>query len=674
MAASRDDTSADAHMNLGVDTGGTFTDVVGVDAQGRLTVHKLLSTPDDPSRAIAEGVAEIAGEREASVIHGTTVATNALLERDGATCAFVTTHGFEDLLFLRRQNRPDLYAFDIQLPEPLVQSEHCFGVDERLRYDGKVLCELEDDTVSELVDWLGERDVDAVAICLLHAYANDAHEQRLVDAIREAYPDLHVSASSDVLPEFREFERASTTAINAYVGPIMSTYLRRLESRVEASDIEVMLSSGGRSRLQYASKYPVHTALSGPAGGVVGALACAREVGVDQIITLDMGGTSTDVSLCAGELTISQEAEISGMPLRIPVIDIHTVGAGGGSLAQVNEVGGLRVGPESAGADPGPACYGRGGERATVTDAHLVLGRLRADRFLGGAQQLDLEAAQSAVAGIAADTQMSVDEAAAGILDIADARMVRALKVISLERGHDPRDFALVSFGGAGGLHACRLADELDIERVIIPRSPGVLSAYGMLSTDPQRRYSASVLEPLDRVMDEPAVVLNQLEKLQQRARGALAERGEVEFAVSADLRYLGQSFEINIPVDWDPTEASLDDPSKGFAERHETLYGYRDAERSIELVAIRLRASVPRDMPDIEVPESRGDASGATCERVRFKEGWQDADIIERASLAEGDAVAGPCIITEYSGTTVVPRCWSGRVECGHIVLEVSR
>lgn len=673
MTDSPEDTDRDDNIILGVDTGGTFTDVVGIDARGRLTVHKLLSTPQDPSRAIAGGVDEVAPNGAAAVIHGTTVATNALLERDGATCAFVTTRGFEDLLFLRRQNRPDLYAFDIELPEPLVRAEHCFGVAERVAYDGTVLESLGDEAVDELVDWLANAGVEAVAICLLHAYANDEHEQRLLKAIRDAFPDMHVSASSDVLPEFREFERASTTAINAYVGPVMSAYLRRLEARVEAADIEVMLSSGGRSRLDYASDFPVHTALSGPAGGVVGALACAREVGVEKIITLDMGGTSTDVSLCDGELTISQEAEISGMPLRVPVIDIHTVGAGGGSLAHVNDVGGLRVGPESAGADPGPACYGRGGDRATVTDAHLVLGRLRADAFLGGTKALDVEAARSAVDDIADATEMNRDEAAAGILDIADARMVRALKVISLERGYDPRDFSLVAFGGAGGLHACRLAEELDIKRVIVPRSPGVLSAYGMLSTDPQRRYSASVLRRLPDALDSPTAVGELLGRLERRAVEALGERGDVRHAFSVDLRYAGQSFEINIPVDWTPDAESLEDPTGRFARRHESLYGYRDDERPVELVAVRLKARVPRDMPDVKVPEADGGENESTRAHVRFRRGWHRAAVIERAYMREGEECRGPCIITEYSGTTVVPPEWEGRVDRGHIVLEAA-
>ena len=435
-----------------------------------------------------------------------------------------------------------------------------------------------------------------------------------------------------------------------------------------------MLSSGGRSRLDYASEFPVHTALSGPAGGVVGALECAREVGIDRIITLDMGGTSTDVSLCDGELTISQEAQISGMPLRVPVIDIHTVGAGGGSLAQVNEVGGLRVGPESAGADPGPACYGRGGDRATVTDAHLVLGRLRADAFLGGTRQLDTAASQSAVERVARATEMEVDEAAAGILDIADARMMRALKVISLERGHDPRDFTLVAFGGAGGLHACRLAHELDIQRVVIPRSPGVLSAYGMLATDPQRRYSASILARLEDALADEALIRSPLSDLIEKARRALAGRGSVDLDVSADLRYVGQSYEINIPVDWRPDDDGLENPSESFARRHEMLYGYRDDERAVELVALRLRATVPRQMPDVSVPEATGGQAHSRRADVRFTSGWHDAAIIERADLGEHDEVRGPCVITEYSGTTVVPPEWSGRVERGHIVLEANR
>ena len=560
---------------IGVDTGGTFTDVILRDDGGRAHVHKLLSTPADPSEAIGDGVARVLADTSSDtpphIVHGTTVATNALLERDGARVAFVTTGGFEDLLFLRRQNRPDLYRFDIELAPPLVDGEDCLGVSERRAWDGSVLEALSDDEIERVVDELEERDVEAVAVCLLHAYADASHEQRLVEAIRAAMPEVHVSASSEVVREFREYERASTTCVNAFVGPIMARYLEALRDRVEASRLEILQSSGGRCEVDYAARLPVHTVLSGPAGGVVGALAAAREVGIDKIISFDMGGTSTDVSLCDGEVILTSEAEIGGVPIHVPVIDIHTVGAGGGSIAYADPGGALRVGPRSAGADPGPACYGRGGDEPTVTDAHVHLGRVRPDRFLGGRMDLDAQAASTSVESLADSLEMDADETAHGILDVADANMARAIKVISLEKGYDPREFCLVAFGGAGAMHACRLAKMLDIPRVLVPRNPGLLSAYGMLNAASQRLYSRTVLEPLAPLVHQEerrARLIEELSQLEQRARGDLEAAWEqIDFEFAADLRYRGQSFEITVSVDWSAGADTLEDPTEAFEE-----------------------------------------------------------------------------------------------------------
>jgi N-methylhydantoinase A len=661
--------------DIGVDTGGTFTDVVTHDDAG-LKVYKQLSTPEDPSRAIGEGVDAILAEVEGSprpserlLIHGTTVATNALLEREGARLAFVTTSGFEDILELRRQHRPSLYDLDIQRSAPLCRSEDCFGIEERISGEGEVLAELDPDSVESVIEAIRRRDIGAVAVCLLHAYADDTHERRVVDTLREAL-DIPVSASHEVAKVFREYERASTTAVNGYVAPTMKRYLERLDSRVACEDIQILQSSGGRVDIDHASRFPVHTVLSGPAGGVVGARAAAGHVGIDDIMTLDMGGTSTDVSLCSGDVSLSQSATIDDLPIQIPAIDIHTVGAGGGSIGHLDPGGGLRVGPQSAGADPGPACYGRGAEDPTVTDAHVVLGRLRPDAFLGGDMQLDLEAAHAAVGGLADEAELAKREAARGILEVADAKMTRALKVISLEQGHDPRDFSLVAFGGAGALHGCRLAERLGMRRVIVPVNPGVLSAWGMLHASFQRLVEGSILEPLDAVLEAPRRLERRLDELVAEAVGDLDAAAEAfDWDVVAQLRYEGQSYEVDVPVDW---PHSLEDPSEEFERRHERLYGYRATDRNIELVGLRLRATQPR--PDGGGVSPGGQADGgteATRATVGFKDGDLEADILSRAALEGGEAIDGPAVVTEYSATTVIPPGWRGTSKEGHLVIE---
>lgn len=662
---------------FGVDTGGTFTDVVMPGGDGRLRVYKLLSTPADPSEAIGDGVEALLGpgERPYEVVHGTTVATNALLERRGARVACVITAGFEDVLWLGRQARPHLYALHVTMPEPVVARADVIGVRERLSAAGEVvepLCEAE---IARVVAEVEALDVEAVAICTLHAWANPAHEASLARALRAHAAGWHVSASHEISGAFREFERASTASVNAYVGPLMARYLRRLQERLEgARGVEVLLSHGGRAEVAFAAEQPVHTVLSGPAGGVVGALEAAREVGLETIITLDMGGTSTDVSLVDGELEVREDAEVDGLSMVVPVIDIVTVGAGGGSIAYRDAGGALRVGPRSAGASPGPACYGRGGQELTVTDAHLALGTLRSDRFLGGDMTLDASAAREALERLSDELETPSEEVARGVLAIADAAMARALKVVSLERGRDPRDYTLVGFGGAGGLHACRLAEALSMRRVLIPQNPGLLSARGMLGAKRRRYYRRTVLRPLHDVLADVGSLRELLDESEARARVALggAQGAAIDLRWEAGLRYQGQSFEVVVPVDWGAGRDELSDPSERFEQEHERLYGYR-AAREVELVGLRLSASL-NDAPTLDAAAPRGDAEAlAAAHEVMLDmgEGPQAARVVERAWLAEGQRIKGPVILTEYSATTVVLPGWEVVVSRGHLILE---
>ncbi|MFQ5409361.1 MAG: hydantoinase/oxoprolinase family protein, partial [Anaerolineales bacterium] len=496
-------------MQIGIDIGGTFTDFVFYDESGRLHTFKILSTPRDPAEAVLDGLQRLSRQYAVSsrqnpdpntddgsldtehwhVVHGSTIATNTLLERTGARTAFVTTRGFRDMLTIGRQNREHIYDFFADRPEPLVPPERCFAVDERVDYQGKVLRPLADDELSPLAAALQAAGVESVAISLLFSFHHPAHEERIAEVLQRA--GFEVSRSSEVLPEFREYERASTTVINAYVGPRVAHYLARLAEHDSIAELRVMQSNGGSLRADKAGREAVRTILSGPAGGVVGAVRIARAAGLARVITFDMGGTSTDVSLSEGSPRVTTEAAIGGLPVRVPVIDIHTVGAGGGSIGAVDAGGALRVGPQSAGADPGPACYGRGGTAPTVTDANVVLGRLAADEFLGGGMALDPTAAEQALtrlaeaAGLGGHDGLSPGQLAAlGMVAVANAHMARALRVISVERGYDPRDFVLISFGGAGGLHACELARSLGIRRVFVPPGASTLSAYGMLAAD----------------------------------------------------------------------------------------------------------------------------------------------------------------------------------------------
>lgn len=678
-----------AAWRVGVDTGGTFTDLLLVDPAGLVQAScKVLSTPDDPGRAVLEGIDRlIASFQQAAgqasrltqadldeVVHGSTVATNALLEAKGAPSALITTAGFEDLLTLARQDRPELYALCPQRPAPPIPRPRTIGVHERLSYDGRVLTTLTQHETMSVIDALQALDVEAVAICLLHSYANDAHEQKLAEAARAKLPGVHVTVSSELLPELREYERASTCAVNAVVGPTMARYLGKLDAALGAGRLRIMASGGGTLPTRAVIERPVETVMSGPAGGVIGAWAMAKRAGELRIIGFDMGGTSTDVALCDGGPTRTTETVINAMPIRLPMIDIHTVGAGGGSIAWIDEGGALRVGPESAGADPGPACYGRQGDKptlATVTDAHAVLGHLRDGRQLGDALSVDTDAARIAVGGIADRLGLTLEEAAEGMLRVADAAMARAIQRVSVHRGYDARHYTLVAFGGAGGLHACRLAELLDMKRVLVPVHGGLLSAFGMLAAAPRYSFSRAVFQTFEHDGERYSNPLQHtdvghtLNQLEERAEQALDEDGIAEadrtLHAALDLRFVGQSYEISVRID------HARPVIERFLEEHRRLYGYAPEGRPIELVAARIEALGP-------TPAIRPQPLVCETAPIENTDGQTDGGWLrfDRAFLPSGFSCVGPALIEEYAATTVIPRGWLIKVlDDGQIVLE---
>ena len=621
----------------------------------------MRSTPHDPGRSVRAALVAAGADARTRLHYGSTVATNALLERRGARVVLVTTAGFEDVLAIGRQMRPVLYELMPKLPPPLVPRARRLGVMERVLVDGRVETPLGAREVRRIVTAVRRARPEAVAICLLHAYLDPRHEVRLARAL--AGLGLHVTASHRLLPEYREYERTSTTVVNAYVGPRMTAHVRALSSMVTGG-VRVMQSNGGLVGAATAAAEPVRTVLSGPAGGVVGAAARARRAGYDRILTLDMGGTSTDVSLVDGPLAYRTETTIDGLPIRVPALDIHTVGAGGGSLATLDAGGALRVGPESAGADPGPACYGVG-TAATVTDANLVLGRLVATEFLGGEMALDVARARRAVAQVARRVERSVDTTAAGIVAIATAAMERALRVISVERGHDPRTFTLVAFGGAGGLHAAALAEALGMVRILVPRHPGLLSAWGMLVAQVVRDFSSTlrVVSPTDRI------VRAGFARLERDARRAFRREGVRVAALerAVDVRYAGQGYEVTVAFDraW----------RTRFHDVHRERFGHADPIRPIEVVTLRTRvrgggARVP------EEPTTRGRAPAPVETRaVWFAGRRMPAPVYRREGLPVGFRGRGPMIVCEYSATTIVPPGWRVQVDQpGNLVLERGR
>jgi N-methylhydantoinase A len=634
-------------FRIGVDTGGTFTDFVVI-RNGRIEMFKRLSTPQHPDDAIMSGIASFDQASIGEVIHGSTVATNALLERKGARTALLTTEGFEDVLVIGRQTRRELYNIFVTRPEPLVPAGLRFGIRERTLHDGTVERALDDPHLQSLIEYLRPQNVESIAVSLLYSFANSEHEEMIRRALEPL--EIPVSLSSKILPEYREYERTSTTVINAYLAPIMSRYLIRLQDRITKAPLRVMQSNGGAVRSRTAADEPVRTILSGPAGGVVGAFHLAQVCGYPKIITFDMGGTSTDVALCENEIKVTHESEVDGMPVGIPMMDIHTVGAGGGSIAELDTGGALKVGPDSAGADPGPICYGRG-ERLTVTDANLILGRLLPEFFLGGTMPL----ASGRIAPVLgklgwARAWKGPEDLAQGVIDVVNNHMEQAVRIISVERGYDPRDFTLFCFGGAGGLHAAHLARGLGIKRVVVPQFPGALSALGLLLADVRKDYSRTLLADAAR---PDAKLKAAFKELHRQGHTELAAEGfrktEIQARDFVDLRYRGQSYELTVPF------------GSGFVEvfhrTHERRYGYSSPGMDVELVNVRTVFVGVRPKPKfVKAARQRGKALADGSRSVWIDGKQMKTRIYNREKLGYRHRIDGPAIIGEYSSTTLVP------------------
>jgi N-methylhydantoinase A len=670
---------------IGVDSGGTFTDVCLVDeATGAIRVWKLPSTPDDPSRAIADGAREALREAAHAAPadvgyfgHGTTVATNTLLQHRGAPTALVTTRGFRDLLEIGRQRRPHLYDLQADKPPVLVPRQRRLEVAERLRHDGRVETPLDEAEVRAVARSLAAAPVRAVAVCFLYCYVDPRHEQRVRRILEEELPGVFVTCSHEVAPEFREYERLSTVVVNAYLGPVMAGYLARLGPRLASAGIRavphITQSNGGVMSFDAARAQPVRTVLSGPATGVVGGLEVGRLSGFRDLITFDMGGTSTDVALIEdARPKLAGEIEVHGYPLRAPALDIHTVGAGGGSIAFVDAGGLLKVGPRSAGAVPGPVCYGLGNDAPTVTDANVVLQTLNPAHLLGGRMRIDRARAEAAIARLAAPLGLGVTAAAQGIVNVVTATMAKAIRVISVQRGHDPRDYALVAFGGAGPLHAARLARELEIPRVLVPRHPGILCALGLLLSDLKTNDAQTRLTRL--TPESVPAMLETFAGLETRAAawfdGEGIAAGARRLRRTVDMRYAGQNYELPVPWPDAPSPAALvKELAAGFERAHEQVYGYVAAEEPIQAVTFRLEAVgvVPR--PELRpLPRATTPAAAAiTAHRDVWLEeaaGWVSCPVYDREKLGPGHDLTGPAIVEQMDATTLVLPAQRARVD----------
>ena len=651
-------------MRIGVDVGGTFTDVVGV-VEGRVVTAKVPSSPEQ-SEGVLSGIQQLdvdASDIEAFA-HGTTVATNALLERKGARTALVTTDGFRDIIEIGRQNRAKLYDLTASRPPPLVERQLRFTVAERCGPEGEIE-PLDEDDLQRTLKELGKSQPEAVAVCLLFGYLHPEHERAVADSVRAAFPDLHVSVSHEVLAEFREFERFSTTVADAYLGPRLATYLEKLARRCDAAGVVrpvVMRSSGGVMDLKRATSSAAACVLSGPAAGVVGASHIANLSGFADVLSFDMGGTSTDVApIVGGRAERTTEGAIAGVPIKLPMVDVHTVGAGGGSIAWIDDGGALRVGPQSAGANPGPACYGRGGTEPTVSDANLVLGYLAGGASLGGEIDLNEEPAQGALEPINERLGVESVEAALGIVRVANAEMVRALRVVSVERGFDPREFALIAFGGAGPLHACALAEELDMPTVLIPKVGGVLSALGLALSEMRADYVRPFLASTDG-LDE-ARLEEGFEAMRGRADDELGSDASHERA--ADLRYVGQAFELTVPA------GALGEMIAAFHAAHERRFGYRMDDEPVETVNLRLTATLPIASPDMSDESRRAEPSRET-RPANFDGKWDETPVLQRSTIGTGTKIEGPCIVEFPEATAVVRPGWVGVVDdVGTLVLN---
>ncbi len=651
-------------IRLGVDVGGTFTDLVAL-SEGTLITAKVPSTPQDQSEGVMGAIqtSEVEPDAVLALAHGMTVATNALLERRGARTALVTTEGFRDILEIARQNRPALYDLTHDRPPPLVPRELRFMVSERMGQEGEI-SPLDEDSLKAAISSVEDAEVEAVAVCLLFAFMHPEHERRVGETLREAMPDLHVSLSSEVLPEFREYERFSTTAADAYLAPRLAAYFSNLAEKAEEAGVPgplIMQSSGGVVPLEDAISDAAGCVLSGPAGGVVGAAYMGEKSGYHDLLTFDMGGTSTDVApIIEGEAQTTTETVVAGVPIKLPMVDVHTVSAGGGSVAWSDPGGALRVGPHSAGAEPGPASYGKGGGEPTVTDANLFLGYLADGTELGGEVVLQRELSGKALSDLGGKLGLDAEEAALGILRVADAEMVRALRVISVERGLDPRDFALLAFGGAGGMHSCSLAEELGINTALVPRAGGVLSALGLAISDLRRDYVNPYLTDLEEVDEE--TFENRFVEMKNTAAKDL---DEPKYTRRADLRYAGQSFEITVDA------GSLQKLESRFHASHEQRYGYRMDDEAVELVNLRLIATVPVEKPELHEPAAESEPESGS-RKANFDGEWLEVAVLDRETMGEGSEVSGPAIVEFKESTCVVRPGWRGAVDgVGTLVLE---
>ena len=654
---------------LGVDVGGTFTDAV-LAAAGRLVTAKVPTTPADQSEGVMAAVSlalDRAGTDSSRVTHfahGMTVATNALLEERGARTALISTEGFTDVIELARQTRPQLYRLCAARPSPLVPPELRFGVVER-NTPWEVLTPLDQDSLAGVVERLADRDVESVAVCLIHSWARPEHERRVADAVAERLPGVHISASHDLLAVFREYERTSTTVIDAYLSPLLGGYLDRLGRRAMEAGLpepEIMRSNGGLTSAAEAGRHAAWAVLSGPAAGAVGAARAGALSGCDQVLSFDMGGTSCDVAVIdGGVIRQSSEQEIAGRPIQLPMVDVHTVGAGGGSIAWADPGGALRVGPRSAGAVPGPAAYGRGGSDPTVTDANLLLGYLDAEAPLAGDVRLDLDAARTAVGALGRQLELGVLETAAGIVRVADEEMLRALRVATVERGVDPRDYAVVAFGGAGPMHAARLAEQLGVERVLCPPASGVLSALGLATADRRRDAGRSVL-----MSEEDLAAGRARDAVRELAAAARAEMPRARIESHYAMRYRGQSFELEVAAGPD---AEVGELREVFEEAHERRYGYRDSDSPVELVTVRVSATEER-------PSAAGDRTPPgrleRGTRIAVFDRREQETAVLRGRAVPGERCRGPAVWELPESTAVIPPGWGGHVdEHGALVLE---
>ena len=679
-------------MRIAIDSGGTFTDCVFV-RDGKLQIIKVASRPNAPAEAIVEAVQlasahSLSNNETYDLVCGTTVGTNALLERRGGRVALITTAGFEDVLEIGRQARAKLYDLFLQRTEPLAASSRRFGAKERLAADGSVVQVLTSAEIRRLSRQIKKIKPDSVALCLLFSFRNPLHEKRIAHKLRSA--GFAVSVSHEILPEFREYERTSTTVINAYLVPVMSNYLRDTVARISAvlphpahkktgknhsrpsqASVRIMQSNGGIISAEQAAREPVRTILSGPAGGVIGASQAAKLASLDKCISFDMGGTSTDVALLTGELRTTIEAIVAGLPVAMPMLEIHTVGAGGGSIARFDEGGALRVGPESAGAVPGPVCYGRG-LNPTVTDAHAVLSHLGNAGLLGGSFLLDIQRARAQMQKALNHSGArfhTVESFAQGIIAVANAVMEKAIRVISVERGHDPRDYTLIAFGGAGGLHACELAAALEMPSVLIPVFPGGLSALGILQANVVKELSQTVLLPADELREKSPRMQTLVKRLEQYAQRVLVAEGfvpdEMRFQYSLDMRYLGQAYELNIPVG--PLSSIARDVVLAFHRAHKMRYGYHHENKQVEIVNVRCRATGITDKPPTQKFASRSRNQHLLPEKameLMFYDRTRKTGLYRRDNLRAGDIFSGPAIVAEYSATTLIPPEWSACVD----------